>query len=212
MKLIRLILLCMIVFISAMFVVLHTDGKEIIKEERTGYIYLGDSRFVGMNKYCHMDKKKDTWCVAKVGQGLSWMKKTAIVEVEDIVAENKDIENWVLIIGLGVNDLNNIDNYIEEYDSLEGFEIILVSVNPMEKDKADKYGYDYDGLSPKIVKFNNKLKETSYQYIDTYSAMINNGYSTVDGLHYTKKTYTYIYNVIKSYMKGDEVSHEMSIM
>lgn len=183
----------------------------VMEEEKVGYIYLGDSRFVGMNKYCNIDEEENTWVVAKVGQGLKWMKETALPEIEEIVNNNSDITEWFLITGLGVNDLGNIDKYIEVYDDLDGFEIILVSVNPMEKSKADKWGYDYNGLSPKIVKFNEKLLETSYQYIDVYNDLIENGYKTVDGLHYDKETYKYIYSIINSYMKGGESEDEESL-
>lgn len=198
---------CAVLFaiLLAFMPVMFAEAKVSEKvEEKVGYIYLGDSRFVGMNNQCHIDEEENTWVVAKVGEGLKWMQDTALPEIDGIVDDNPDITYWFLITGLGVNDLGNIDKYIKEYDSLDGFEIVLVSVNPMEKSKADKWGYDYNGLSPKIVKFNDKLKETSYQYIDVYSQLIENGYKTVDGLHYNKETYKYIYSIINSYMKGGE--------
>lgn len=204
---------CAVLFAAflALLPVMFVEGKMPAKvEKRIGYIYLGDSRFVGMNKYCNIDEEDDTWIVAEVGKGLNWMKKTAIPEIEDIVKDNPKVTDWVLITGLGVNDLYNIDKYIEEYDSLEGFKIILVSINPMEKDKADKWGYDYNGLSPKIIDFNDRLQDTSYEYIDVYTSLIENGFTTVDGLHYNEKTYKYIYDIINSYVKGGEDEDELS--
>lgn len=80
--------------------------------------------------------------------------------------------------------------------------LVLLSVNPLDKEKCDKYGYDYDGVMSGIEVFNDKLSETEYMYIDTYSYLMNNGFSTVDGLHYTDDTYRLIYNYVRSALGG----------
>ena len=168
--------------------------------EQTGYIYLGDSRFVGMNRYIHIDEMENTFVVAKVGKGLSWLESTASGKIEEIIRSNANIDNWVVITGLGINDYWNAAKYIDYYDTLEDVQLILVSVNPVEKDKCDAYGYDYDKLSEGIIEFNDKLMETDYQYIDVYTAMMDEGFSTVDGVHYKKETYQFIYDTIKLYL------------
>lgn len=168
--------------------------------EETGYIYLGDSRFVGMNKYVHIDEIENTFVVAKVGKGLSWLENTAAGEIEEILESNADIDNWVVITGLGINDYWNTAKYIDYYDTMEGVQLILVSVNPVEKDKCGTLGYDYGKLSEGIIAFNDKLIETDYQYIDVYTAMMDKGFSTVDGVHYKKETYQFIYDTIQLYL------------
>lgn len=168
--------------------------------EQTGYIYLGDSRFVGMNRYIHIDEMENTFVVAKVGKGLSWLENTAAGKIKEIMRSNADIDNWVIITGLGINDYWNAAKYIDYYDTMDDVQLILVSVNPVEKDRCDTHGYDYGKLSEGIASFNDKLMETDYQYIDVYTSMMEEGFATVDGVHYKKDTYQFIYDTIKLYL------------
>lgn len=170
-----------------------------------GYIYLGDSRFVGMNSAVDIESEENTFVVAKVGKGYKWLIDYADDEINSIISEHKDITDWILISGLGVNDLRNIDKYIEYYDSIESMQVILLSVNPVDKAKCDRYGYDYAYLSREMVRFNEKLQETDYPYIDTYSLMIDEGFTTRDGVHYTNETYSMIYDEIQDYIAEMQV-------
>jgi len=170
-------------------------------EQSKGYIWLGDSRFVGMNNACHMDEEDNNWVVAKVGKGLKWCIDDAMPEIEDIVQDNPDITEWVLISGLGVNDSYNVKSYMEFYDSLDGFDLILLSVNPMEKSKCEKYGYDFGSLQRGADTFNNVLTDSDYTVVDTSGYMYELGFSTVDGIHYTKDTYETIYSFICSFLE-----------
>lgn len=181
--------------INEVYVTKPTETKVVV-----GYIYLGDSRFVGMNSAVDLDSKENTFVVAKVGEGYKWLIDHAQYEVKHIVEDNKDIDRWVLISGLGVNDLRNIDKYISFYDTLEDMDVFLVSVNPVEKVGCDRYHYDYNSLSTGMVSFNDRLKETDYQYIDTYSYMMEDGFATRDGVHYINETYEKIYNYIVDFI------------
>ena len=199
-KVLRSILVAIIVAIMIAMLGYAIKASACKAPMQTGYIYLGDSRFVGMNNVIHMDEMDYTFTVAKVGQGLRWLEDVAEDEIKDIIAGNPEIDNWIIITGLGINDYWNIDRYIEYYDSIDYADIILVSVNPVEKSKCDVYGYNYSDLSKGAIMFNDKLKETDYPYIDTYSPMIDEGFSTVDGVHYTKDTYQFIYGGINLYL------------
>ena len=175
--------------------------------EKTGYIYLGDSRFVGMNKYIHIDEMENMFVVAKTGKGLSWLRNTAADKMEEIMESNADIDDWVIITGLGINDHWNAEKYIDYYDTMDDVQLILVSVNPVEEDKCDAHGYDYGKLSEGIIAFNDKLMETDYQYIDVYTAMMEEGFSTVDGVHYKKETYQFIFDTIKLYLDTQQTEN-----
>ena len=161
------------------------------KPIKTGYIYIGDSRTVGMNNVCKMSKEKNTFVVAEVGQGYKWFNNTAMKQVNKIKKEHKDIKQWVLIINLGINDLGNCDKYVKSYEKLkDNYDLKLVSVNPIEK---HKYITNKD-----VSNFNKKLKSIDdIIYIDTYTYLTKNGYSTRDGLHYDNKTYKSIYSYIR---------------
>lgn len=173
-----------------------------------GYIYLGDSRFVGMNNACDIDEEENTWVVAKVGEGLKWCEDTAMPEIEKIVEGNKDIDDWYIVSGLGVNDSYNIDNYLEFYATLDDYNLILVSVNPMDKAKCDKWGYDYHNLTVGANKFNRKIKQSDYVYIDISSYLSENGFTTVDGVHYTDNTYEVIYERIREELNKYETTED----
>lgn len=170
----------------------------------TGYIYLGDSRFVGMDNVIHMDDMDYTFTVAKVGQGLRWLEDVAEDEIKEIIDNNPEVDNWVIITGLGINDYWNIDRYIEYYDNIDYAQVIIESVNPVEKSKCDIYGYNYSDLSNGAIMFNEKIKDTDYPFIDTYSSMIEKGFSTADGVHYTSDTYQFIYDSINLYLNTYE--------
>lgn len=169
----------------------------LFREPTAGYIYLGDSRFVGMDNVCHVSEEDNTWVVAKVGEGLRWCENTALDEVSTIINDNPDIDEWYLISGLGVNDSYNAAKYVEMYDSLDDVYVVLVSVNPMEKSKCDKYGYDYSALTRGANAMNEILRDTEYTYIDVSTHLEEVGFSTADGVHYTGDTYEEIYEYIK---------------
>ncbi|MEE3433101.1 MAG: hypothetical protein VZQ50_04465 [Lachnospiraceae bacterium] len=169
------------------------------EDETIGTLLIGDSRFVGMNKALDVENDKDRqWLVAKVGQGLGWFQDSALPSVQKIRDKNTAISKWRYVIGLGVNDLKNINNYIDEYKDLtesdDQIELILLSVNPV--DDGNSYGIS----NADIKSFNKKLKEAcdenGWAYIDTYSQLVEDGYSTVDGLHYENATYLKVYDYI----------------
>lgn len=157
----------------------------------TGTIFIGDSRFVGMNNICNMDNIENTYVIAKVGEGYNYLVTTAIPEIESIMASNKDVEHWNIISGFGINDLGNLNNYVTAYEGMnyDNANLILISVNPVE--------YHGSITNDKVEQFNNVIKEIDgAQYIDTYSIVINEtGYST-DGVHYKNDIYKRIYEYI----------------
>jgi len=154
----------------------------------TGYIFVGDSRFVNMNDVCEISKRDNLFMVAKVGEGYSWFGDTALQQIKRIVSSGL-FDKWKIIICLGINDLGNIEKYVNKYESLrDEYDITLVSVNPV-----NNYGNLSNG---QIEKFNSVLTELSFPYIDTYHLLMSTGYATTDGLHYSGDTTRKIYNGI----------------
>lgn len=169
--------------------------KKVEKPKEQGYIFVGDSRFVGMSDMCGICDN-NTFVVAEVAQGYKWLVSSARYEIEDIVKSSDNISQWNVIIGLGVNDLYNISNYLSEYLRLADiYNLYVVSVNPIE--------YHNSITNKEIESFNNELKSLdNIKYIDTYSDLVLNGFSTQDGVHYTNKTYEEIYSYIKTYLNS----------
>lgn len=169
-------------------------------------IFIGDSRTVQMYAYSTGDwgganyssggihEVGNDLYVAQGSMGLDWLKSTGIPAATPYFNSGSAI-----IILMGVNDLSNANNYINYVNSnvstwkSKGSSLYFVSVNPCNG--------SYSHLNDKIVNFNNTVKnglDKSVGWIDTYSVLVNNGFSTTDGLHYDGGTYKTIYNYIKS--------------
>jgi hypothetical protein len=160
-------------------------------------IFSGDSRTVGMNMYANTGNDNDEW-IAKVGMGYTYFTNEAMPEIEAELEQGA-----VVILNYGVNDLADIDLYVNTYNEKAeqwksmGVRTYVVSVNPVDEAQCTTV------KNSEIRKFNNKLKKSArnYTYIDTYSAIIDN-YATVDGLHFDVATYQRIYDIIVQYVKG----------
>lgn len=166
------------------------EVKKDKKKEVEGFIFVGDSRFVGMNEVCDISDKKNYFVVAKVGEGYDWLIDEVIPQMNKIRDENKNITSWNLVINLGINDLYNLNKYKDIYDNFSlDYNIYVVSVNPIERHKSI--------TNRDIEEFNNALKSVNKSiYIDTYKYLKTKGYSTTDGLHYTNDTYKKIFEFI----------------
>lgn len=176
---------------------IETEEIEEIENISEGYLFVGDSRFVGMNNVCNIKKIDNYFVVAEVGKGYDWFVSEAQAQIDSIISNNVDIEKWNMIIGLGVNDLNNKEKYVSLYKELsEKYTLYIMSVNPIE--------YHSWITNSQIEEFNlsiNSIENTNY--IDSYNYLIENGFSTSDGLHYDNNTYEKIFSFINDYLNKD---------
>ncbi|MBR3278771.1 MAG: hypothetical protein IKG01_07765 [Lachnospiraceae bacterium] len=156
-------------------------------------IFVGDSRFVGMDDaldgYCDADVR----IVAEVGQGLAWLKKT----IPDLYGES----GKTIIFNLGVNDLYNASAYVEFYNNLpqdfvENNTLIIMTVNPVDEQREAECGYAIKNAD--IETFNdtmkNSLDKICFKMIDSYTYVSMCKFGTTDGLHYTNQTYRLIFD------------------
>ena len=167
-----------------------TSGSE------SDIIFIGDSR----TYYFTEDVNSSATLIYKIGEGYSWMKNTAFSEADSKVKSGSKIIIW-----LGVNDLDNIDNYIKEVNNKaqewvgKGATVYYAAVGPLDYDPSK------NATNEGIEKFNNKLKSglsSDVQYIDLYTKLTNEGFTTRDGIHYSKETtqkiYDYLVNEVTS--------------
>ena len=158
-------------------------------------VIIGDSRTVGMQSA--VGKNANIWS-AKVGMGLSWMKKTGVPAVEANINGNTDV-----VILMGVNDVRSLsctDKYISYINEKAaawtalGANVYYVSVNPMAFETKS-----YPGITNSLIEnWNTRMQaglSEDVHYIDTYSSMLGNC-SSKDGIHYSKSTYKTIYTLI----------------
>ena len=150
-------------------------------------IFVGDSRTEGIRDAVGDDS---VWsCLS--GKGYDWMVQTGVPQIEDEIEKNTAI-----IFLMGVNDPFNVNNYINyinekayEWAAI-GAQTYFVSVGPVEKDPYI--------TNAQIESFNTSMENnlSGVKYIDVYTYLVENGYATVDGLHYPANVSIEIYNYI----------------
>lgn len=159
----------------------------------SGTVFIGDSRTVGM--YQAVRDNSSLW-VGAVGKGRDWFVKYGSVQADPYITEGTKV-----VINLGVNDTGQIKKYITDMNSIcqtwidRGASVYYVSVNPLD--------YSKYVTNDSIVSFNASLKaglSADIKWIDSYSYLVENGYATVDGIHYSKDTSKSIYQYIISNM------------
>ena len=155
--------------------------------ETTGYIWIGDSRTVGMERVCHMsDPENHIYTIAKSGMGYRWLVTEAEKEIGEIRKTDDAVTNWEYIVNLGVNDPANVNKYIDWVGDIEDATVHYVSVNPVPG-KA---------LNRKITAFNDTIKPRVEEFIDTNVYLSFLGYDAPDGLHYSERTYRDIFEYV----------------
>lgn len=169
----------------------------VYKEENKKFLFIGDSRFVGMKEYVKSDTNIIFLCKSSIGY--DWLYNTAQYELYKL----KD-SSLKVIINLGINDLYNRENYLNLIKKFEkdGIELYFMTLNPCDNKKMREHGYR--GITQEeIIDFNYTL-EKEFKTIDTFTYLIQNGYYTIDGVHYTKDTYLAIYNYTMHYLTLSE--------
>lgn len=154
------------------------------------WIWVGDSRTVGMSNNIGL------YYLAKSGEGLDWFSSVS--------NELYDLKGYNIIINFGINDWWNVLNYANFYNNMpeEVFKynkVFFVSVNPVDE------SYGYVGFNSTVQWFNENLRNNIRNdiiYIDTYSYLIDNGFSTIDGIHYDYNTDVNIYNYVVNTIIG----------
>lgn len=156
------------------------------------YLFVGDSRTVQLKNAVGTT---DNAYIAKIGEGYSYFKNTAIDSIPDYAGQGT-----VMIINFGVNDLANASKYIKLVNANidawtnAGITVYYSSVTPV--------GSNCSSVSnAQIESFNAKLKEgldPRVQWIDSYSYLSQVGFSSSDGLHYNKETYRNLYSYYMS--------------
>ena len=127
--------------------------------------------------------------IGKVGEGYYWLVNEGIDQLRTSLSKEPDA---TVVFNLGVNDLSEIDRYLAFYRQIfaeyPDASFYIMSVNPV--------GDACSGASNEEIRdFNAKLKESfPDQYLDCYDYLEQNGFSTVDDLHYTNDTYRAIHD------------------
>lgn len=149
------------------------------------WLFVGDSRFVFWSMWGFEGEY-----IAEVGQGLNM-----IYDNYDEIISYRD---YNVVFALGANQWWSAEEYVDLLNSLpdeftKNNKIIVMSVNPTD----GSYEYlneDYDDFNAIVRDW---IRE-DYQYVDSATYMKDNGFSTSDGLHYTRIQDEIIYDFLMS--------------
>ena len=183
--------------------------------------FIGDSRTVGMYKALKSGCPSNVKFIAKGKQGLSWLKETAYQSLLNSVKGSGSKERKAVIFNFGVNDFDNITNYIRYMNKIApvlkkyNCKLFYMSVNPVNSEMIKRAGCR-TRTEKNVYDFNYSIrrglcsgKNAPFKYIDACSYLQKNGWISkklgngiYDGLHYSANTYKRIYNYcIKSINK-----------
>ncbi len=154
------------------------------QQQSSDMIFFGDSRVVGMSFYAG-----GYHYVGKVSMGYDWMSGEGSTYLLDMM---EDFPQADIVFCFGVNDLGNVDAYINWYrqfmDDHPDRRCWFLAVTPVNEGIAGANGYSVKNSS--IADFNTKLQAAfPDQYLDAYSYLMEYGANTGDGVHYDGITY-----------------------
>ena len=170
----------------------NTSGKTVLKRP---ILLVGDSRTVFLKHYFENDDAGITW-ICKSGAGLSWLTSTAEKEIAARLNGKTDLYIW-----LGANDAGYMDRYVAYYNKMipewkkQGANVYIIAVGPIE---SDPY------VSDATVKKMNVMLKNDVQgatFMSLYYYMQNNGFKTIDGIHYDYATCKLVYDYIMKQAK-----------
>lgn len=152
---------------------------------KVSIIWAGDSRTIGMRDAM---KNQDIYIGAS-GEGYNWLSETGLPQIRTAIAENPGIP---VVFNFGVNDYDNLTNYMELYESLlkeyPDTRFYFLSVNPIDPAICKNI------TNEEISDFNSHLKDLSPDtYLDSYTYLMVNEAVPIDGVHYSGETYQMIY-------------------
>ena len=165
-----------------------TEAAAVSSVPEHSIVFVGDSRTVSMGEAVH----DNCTYIGKEGEGYQWFAADGVIELRTALENNP---SQTVVYNLGVNDPENASLYIELYQSIAreftDTPFYYLSVNPLSDDA------ECNTTNDMIQEFNQTLKNAfPDRYLDCYDYLVEQGYDTVDGLHYTEATSNVIHNYV----------------
>lgn len=172
----------------------NSTKNERIKIKTDNYIFVGDSRLEGMRPFLDIKNEDSLYFVTSDNIKCDWFRNKALSEINKIISKNNT--NYNIVFTMGINDLDNVDRYIEFFNYLSKLHtkhnIFVTDINPIDEYKYMQNGLDFVN-SDDIYRFNISLKKNlseNVYFINTYQELICNEFGTEeDGYTYTDDTY-----------------------
>ena len=200
-------------------------------------VFVGDSRTVGLANAClaavgattasdgdtviskanEQFKSQNVHFVAVGGKGLDQFKSDES-KITDIIKDG----SYTIVFNYGVNDLGNIDGYIEELNKLAAGDwasakVIVESVGAVDETLESQHGYSVKNAD--VITFNDKMKKgvnASITFINVTDDMLNTDRATIDttryrssdGVHYSPVTYLTLMKDVMASVKDTSSSED----
>lgn len=162
-------------------------------------IWVGDSRTLGMRDA--LENADHDIFIGASGEGYEWLSETGLPELK------KALESYPqapVVINFGVNDYDNLSNYMALYQSLTAeyadTDFYFLSVNPIEPTICKNI------TNEEISDFNAHLKEAFPDtYIDSFTQLMISQSVPIDGIHYSEEDYRMIYEFVLNQIEYKEM-------
>lgn len=148
-------------------------------------IWAGDSRTIGMQNALDNEDRY----IGAAGEGYYWLKETGLPIIKEAI-ENEPLSP--VVFNFGVNDYDNLELYLSLYKEIcseyPDTHFYFLSVNPIEPTLCKTL------TNEDICDFNAHLKAAYPDtYLDSYTYLMVNEITTIDGIHYSEEGYRQIY-------------------
>ena len=161
------------------------------------FIWVGDSRTAGMEE-AMAEAEDGCLYIAAPGEGYNWFISSGLPALTDTMEVHPDAP---VILNLGVNDYDNLELYMDLYqellDEYPDTSFFFLSVNPIDPGRCDNI------TNEEIGDFNAHLRQLDENaYIDSYTYIMVNEISTIDGIHYSPEAYRLIHDYAAEIIAG----------
>lgn len=148
-------------------------------------IWVGDSRTLGMEEA--MDN--DDLYIGAAGEGYNWFSESGLPLLKDAL---KDYPDAPVVFNFGVNDYDNMENYLNLYTSLTeeypDTHFYFLAVYPIDPELCENI------TNEEISDFNSHLQRLFPDtYLDSYTQIMMRELRPFDGIHYEEDVYRSIY-------------------
>ncbi len=171
-------------------------------------IFVGDSRTLGCRDAFGKSLRKDNCIfVGKVGEGCAWFLDEGIILMGQAIAEHPGLP---VVLNFGVNDPDQISQYLSTYhDMIEDFpdtDFYFLSVNPVEEDMMREMEMNVDLINNDTIAILNQAIQSEWpeRYINSASMLEEDGFETVDGIHFTEECYIAIHDFVVDELYGKD--------
>lgn len=165
--------------------------RSMLTPNDTPVIWVGDSRTVGMETA--VNGQSEDIFIAASGEGYQWLSETGLPKA---VAAIEKYPSYPVIFNMGVNDYENLENYLKLYAELTAeypdTVFYFLAVYPVVDEMCQFI------TNAMIEDFNaHLLAAYPDTFLDSYSFLTEIGAETSDGIHYSSDVYRQIYIFVK---------------